>query len=587
MKKSLKGQIIIYFSILFVAVLIIFAILVSTYNIKIFQRQSYNYCQKIVEENIIIIDNYFGQVKNISSIVASDKDIISAVNYRNSTNENKIDYKIELYNQWKVLDKINQLDVFENITNAVIIGNTGKYLYYFGDTQERNYNFYNQEWFNMENDTLSSKVKFTNIHKTDYLLNGKNKNTVSLIIPILDFSNYNKAKKSYLMCDFDINPILSSKMNKANTQVLIFNGVDPVYFPMSNELSKNQHNTLYKEIQNNNKKFIIQKDKENDCSYMCVNEKSMITGWSIIGLISLKEVEYIEMAISIFIIILSIFSIIIIVLLSMTISNSILGPINRLVNKFKIISRGNFNVEFEQSSIREINTLSYTADNMVQNIINLNKEVVEEHKKTAEAQLKALQHQINPHFLNNVLQSIKALAVCEDVKSISTMTTLLGKILSYSVYNPYDNVTIVEELMYTENYIKLQNIRYNNMLSYEINVEEEVKDIKLPKLVIQPIVENAIEHGISRKKEGHIIISAFKELNEVNIIVSDNGFGIAENKLNLLNEKLQNNGTYSEKRSIGLLNVNERIKSIYGDKCSLKIISIKDEKTIVIISFIL
>ncbi|CAH0121923.1 hypothetical protein PAE9249_04458 [Paenibacillus sp. CECT 9249] len=126
MKISLRKQMIISFSAIFILLIVLFGSLILKYNISNYQKQSYDYILKIVKANILLIDNYFEQLINVSKIVASDSDIMKAVTYRNSVDE--VDYSVELYNQRNVASKIKQLDVLGSIENALIIGNNNEYL---------------------------------------------------------------------------------------------------------------------------------------------------------------------------------------------------------------------------------------------------------------------------------------------------------------------------------------------------------------------------------------------------------------------------------------------------------------------------
>ena len=135
MKISLRKQIVISFSVAFMIIIALFGGGLYSYNSYHYPRQSYEYCRKIVTANITLIDNYFAQIKNISGIVAGDADINQAVSFRNKTEE--VDYSIELYNQRRVASKIKQLAALSDITNAVIIGRDGQYLYYYGTSPVR------------------------------------------------------------------------------------------------------------------------------------------------------------------------------------------------------------------------------------------------------------------------------------------------------------------------------------------------------------------------------------------------------------------------------------------------------------------
>lgn len=580
MKKTLKNRMILSFSIIFFIIITVFEVIITSYNIYIFKEQSYDYCQDIVEDNIISIDNYFSQIITMIKIVASDKDIVNAVEYRNNTED--IDYKVELYNQWKVSDTMKKLDVLESISNASIIGNDYSVLYSYGDAQRRGFNFGNQKWFLEKIDAMSGIFAFTNFHTSEYLLNDTKEKTISIITPIRNNSDFMTKKKSYLLCDFDISPVLNSDRYLSSTQVAIFDKNNPVYFTGADLLSKGQMDQLHENINLGITTFVLNKKEKNDITYIVVNKKSEVTGWSIVGLKSLEQVSDIKNTISIFVIIIGMVSLIAIILSAILISRSILHPLNNLIHKFNLISKGKFDVEFEKSNLEEVNTLTTTADKMVKNIIKLDNEILEEHKLLSEAQLKALQHQINPHFLNNTLQSIKALAVLEDTKGISKMITLLGKILYYSIYDPYSKVSLYEEIKYVINYMKIQNIRFNDMFTYSIDIDDDLKDVQVLKLIIQPIVENTIEHGFTRDGKGHIMINVLKDNDDVYIIIKDNGKGIKEEKLNEINQSLRDNISYTCSSSIGLLNVNARIKSVYGEDYGIKVTSTTSKTTVVI-----
>lgn len=356
-----------------------------------------------------------------------------------------------------------------------------------------------------------------------------------------------------------------------------------MYFSEKIGLSESQIKELTDNISAEDKNFVIKGNKEN-AGFVVVNKKSEISGWSILGIKPLTEIEKYKITISTFMIILIVGCSILVVILASIISQSILVPIKQLVRKFKQIGQGDFDVKFNKSGSEEIDYLSKTAGHMVKSIIDLSGEVLAEQKKLSEEQLKVLQHQINPHFINNVLQSIKAMAVEGKSEQISTLTTLLGKVLSYAIYNPYDQVSIITELEYIQQYIQMQNIRFPKIIHYSVDCEEHLKMYKIPKLIIQPIVENVIEHGFANHKLGYLTITVMEEEDEVCIIITDNGVGMSEDKLNEINDRFNVKNTYSVDRSIGLLNVNQRIKSTYGEKYGVRVMSKINVSTSVIIT---
>lgn len=580
-KMSLKKQMILYFSIAFSVISIVFGIAILTYNTNSFLEQSYDYCQRNVESNIMLVDNYLQQIKNVARIIANDTNVVEAVSYRNNTDT--IDYKKELGYQRYVTDKIKQVDVLGNIENSFIIGDDHTCLYYYGNSPKKEYAFSRQQWFTDATGNNGYSTHFTNYHPTDYLLTDSTDETVSIITPIVNPTLYVETKKAYFMCDFKLESILLSGADQGNIHIAIYDRQTPVYFSNTDRLSQEQLGQLYKNLVAGNHRFILEKSKENPYSVMVVNGTLQTSGWSILGIMPLKEIETIKNANTTFVFGLIVASIVIIVLLSLLISKSILVPMNMLVGKFNEIADGNTNVAFERTKSGEVNLMAQTAENMLESIGRLNREVIREHEQYSREQFKVLQQQINPHFLNNMLQSIKALAVAGEMASISKMTTILGKILSYAVYNSFDKVKLSEEIEYIRNYMALQKIRYAN-IEYTIDCAESFLDVSVPKLIIQPLVENAIEHGLLGGKSGKITLYVDHDEDEIHIIVSDNGVGISYDKCLEIEQKLENGDSANESHSIGLLNVHQRIKSLYGEGYGVSILSRPGMNTSVVIT---
>lgn len=582
MRISLRKQMILSFSAAFIVLNIIFGSLILNYNSSNYQKQSYDYINKIVKANISLIDNYLEQLITVSKIVANDSEIIKAVTYRNSVEQ--VDYSVELYNQRAVASKIKQLDVLNDITNAIIIGSKGEYLYYYGSSPVRGYNFGQHDWFNKATLLNDKYVRFTNFHTSDYLLNSRNKPTVSVVIPIINASQYNISKKAYLMCDFNLDPIISDSSGKGNSQIAIYDGKHPVYFSNNSQLSDGQKSEIAASLSSDNKSLIIHKSKDNPVSYLVVNEASAVAGWSIVGIMPLTELEDMRSTNTTFVIMIIVIACILVVLLSWVISRSILVPMKALIGKFNKIAAGHRDVTFKEFKSVEISSIAATAEHMLTNINQLTGEILEEQKRLATEQFKVLQHQINPHFLNNVLQSIKSLAISGDVDSISRATTLLGKILSYSVYNPYEQVELKEELVYTENYILIQNIRFNNLITYTIECDDQLRGFHVPKLMIQPLVENAIEHGLQYQHEGQITIVAENTEDEIYIAVTNDGATLDAEEVERLNEMLSSQDTYKQHKSIGLLNLNQRLKSCFGQQAGIQVFSREGMNTSIVIT---
>jgi sensor histidine kinase YesM len=197
-----------------------------------------------------------------------------------------------------------------------------------------------------------------------------------------------------------------------------------------------------------------------------------------------------------------------------------------------------------------------------------------------QAEIDALQSQINPHFLYNTLESIRGQAIVEEVEGIEKMVKALADIFRYSITNKNAMVRIEEELKNIDSYLDIQQFRFDNKFIVVKEIEEDTKNCLIPKLVIQPLVENAIIHGLETKPgKGMIKISSVSTTDSIAITVEDNGEGMDSETLEAINECLARGVSLKNAKDIkvglGLININERIKLIFDSSYGLKIYSIK------------
>lgn len=202
------------------------------------------------------------------------------------------------------------------------------------------------------------------------------------------------------------------------------------------------------------------------------------------------------------------------------------------------------------------------------------------------AEYRALQNQINPHFLYNTLEAIRSDAICAGADDIANITEALATFFRYTISNVNSMVTIEAELNNAENYFAIQNFRFGDKINLKINLDDEnisILEYEIPKLTLQPIIENAIIHGLEHKVEpGKIEIDITITEDRLIIKITDDGVGMDEMVLNNINERLHeisgegHNQNNSKKGGIALINVNNRIKLQFGDKYGLRILSIKN-----------
>ena len=214
---------------------------------------------------------------------------------------------------------------------------------------------------------------------------------------------------------------------------------------------------------------------------------------------------------------------------------------------------------------------------MTTEIKHLMEQNVADQRQKRKSELMALQAQINPHFLYNTLDSIIWMAEWGKNKEVVLMTSSLAKLLRQSISNQNELVRVEDEVAYTTSYLTIQKMRYKDKLEYEILVDPEILNYKVAKLILQPLVENAIYHGIKYKEgKGKVLVEGFLRDEELILRITDDGIGMSEEKMAHLFEKRE---TDSRKNSVGVLNVHERIRLYYGKDYGLTFESAEGEGT--------
>ena len=303
------------------------------------------------------------------------------------------------------------------------------------------------------------------------------------------------------------------------------------------------------------------------------------TGWKIAAYITLDELYKDAYTLRTNIIVLCIFVLMVLIALTLFTAVDFVKPINKLVNSMKKVQTGEDNVQIKIDREDELGFLNRAFNEMSSEIHHLVNWVYREQLTRKEAELKALQAQINPHFLFNTLEAINWMAHLNNVPEISDTVSNLSELMEASIGRDDRLISIKEEFTYADKYISLQKKRFGDRIELIKNVEPEVNNIKIPRLLIQPLIENAVYHGIERTRgQGVINLNAIRQDNNLLIEVIDNGAGMEREDLEQLNKRLtMDSDTYfkalgsKKKRSIGIENVNRRIKLFYGEAYGLMI----------------
>lgn len=272
--------------------------------------------------------------------------------------------------------------------------------------------------------------------------------------------------------------------------------------------------------------------------------------------------------------------------------SDIIKPMNLLIRRMRQVERGEIGITIENKRSDEFGFVNSTFNRMSLEIKNLIDTVYKKQIITKDAELKALQAQINPHFLYNTLDSINWKAKINGINEISEMVSALSSIIEANLNRKNEkSITLGKEIEYINNYYFLLQKRFGKKINLETDIQEDILDCTIPKLIIQPIIENAVHHGLEMKVgSGLIRLNARKDQGRLIIIVSDDGTGIDEKTLERLNRSLaagpsgEEDSTAEINSSIGIINVQRRVKLLYGDEFGLQISSMPGRGTTVTIT---
>lgn len=292
-------------------------------------------------------------------------------------------------------------------------------------------------------------------------------------------------------------------------------------------------------------------------------------GWRVVGVSYIGELLVSKQEIIIPLIILTLLALVVAFLISKRIASQTAKPIRELTEHMQEIELGKLGVEIDtQSDTEEIQCLTASFKEMVYKIEGLIEQVEDNQKKLRKSELKVLQSQINPHFLYNSLDTIIWLGERGECEKVVQMTAALARYFRLSLSKGKEVITIYEEVEHVKHYLQIQKIRYASKLTYTIEVSPDIFDEMIVKIVLQPLVENALYHGIKDLEEGgYIRVLGFREGNNIILEVYDNGKGMSHEQIkNILKAP---RSTSITKGGVAIKNVHERIQVYFGQDYGL------------------
>ncbi len=307
------------------------------------------------------------------------------------------------------------------------------------------------------------------------------------------------------------------------------------------------------------------------------------TGWKLVGVVPSENLWDNYGQLLLFFLFIVIFSVFLLVLVNLRLSAWLTAPLKKLDRAVKELEAGRETVDLTVNGPYEVEHLSRSVQSMVSTMRHLMDDILQQEEQKRRSELDVLQSQINPHFLYNTLDSVIWMTENGRTEEAVVMLTALARFFRISLSRGSNIITVAEELEHARHYLTIQKMRYKNKFSAEISAEDGVESLYTIKLIVQPILENAIYHGMDYADgDGSICVSAFREGEDVIIEVADNGPGMPEEVVaRLLDQGGACAMAGSKGSGIGLRNVHRRIQLTFGREYGLTILSEPDDGTVV------
>ena len=569
--RSIRSAILSSYFLIVVIALAVFAMVALRYTEKTVLENAEEYSIQLIEQVNSDIDSYMDYLHNISVLIASDGDVHDYLFNEKLTDPERRERFDRITTQFSTI-----METRDDIVNIGIVSENGRYIINTGYFKvNENIEMESLPWvqkaYEKRGITAISSSHVQNLVDGKYewviTLGKALQNKTSRELEGIFFADLNYSSISELCSGISFG-------SKGYIFILDGNG-NLIYHPQQQLLYSGLKTEKIQEVlESGESNFVTEDGKLYSIS------KSRETGWTVVGVSYIDALLKNSAETGRIYIISAVMILLAALVLAYVLSYGITKPIMLLGDSMKEVEKGHFDhAVLEVSGQNEIARLSTAFNMMITEIKHLMEQNVEEQRQKRKSELRALQAQINPHFLYNTLDSIIWMAEWGKTKEVVLMTSSLAKLLRQSISNQNELVRVEEEVEYTRSYLTIQKMRYKDKLEYDIQVSPEALGQKIPKLVLQPLVENAIYHGIKYKEgKGVVQIEGQLEQKELILRISDDGIGMTEEQLAKIFEKRE---TDIRKNGVGVLNVHERIQLYYGKDYGLRFSSTLGEGTVV------
>ncbi len=564
-----------FLSVILVIMMLIlyFSMTVSETSIRTQMLDSIQETTRQMGENI---DNVIQGVLDVSTQVCSDETICSVLQEAKPETE-------EAYyrNDRTVKGILDSSFATEFSVESVFICSYNGSIYAAGKNKLsliENYDFTRTAWFEDMKISGKNTMILSGYDVNSYITTGEAQKLFSVVKRINEPVTGKEIGCMIVDMNSDIlgNVLQSVNSNSYQQALIIDNNKKTIYHPDSKYIGTQYREPQVSQLLSMGDGYL---EAGGGKGYFVFNT-SRVTGWSILCVVENRYIMDSVNRLRLFLAVVAAFCLVLSVYIARNLSRNISEPVSRLQEQMHRVEEGDFDVDIRAESQDEIGRLTHAFDRMVGRTKELIENVYQSGIYQKEAELNALQAQINPHFLYNTLQTIDMMAEEEGVQEISDACQALSKIFRYSINRGREFVRLREEIVHIRNYMLIQQLRFGNKLEVEYDVEKSCEDLFIVKLLIQPLVENAVVHGIENVLgKCKVQIRVYRADGCLFAEVMDNGNGIEECKLKELNECLQKSSEkkmvheeeYGGGRSIGLENTNARIKLYFGREYGITI----------------
>lgn len=557
--------------------------IVTSFNLYWYSKYEFNKTEKVVKNfNSSLSQQITEKLNNISD-VSKYPLLIPEIDKLNAILSDNNGSGITDYNYLKYICEM-MLIQNDSINGAYIYDLKGRGV--FSSRNSQNFKLINpalENWFQQSLLTDSQTNIFTNITENNIfdIDSDSYSNLIALTRKIIDLTT--NQPTGLILVTVPVEKFLKLLTNDLpfNRQVIsIYNSTGELIMTTNSDFKISKYSI---DINNKSSEPLISYINEG-IKYVNCENYIPDSNWILTNTIPKSEVFRVSSLYIIFFFINLIFFLIPTMILYLFFIKRIFNPIKSLVvNMDSNNLEKNLNSTISYNKEDEIGSLINSYNEMksrINHLININYKTQIEQK---ELELRQLQNQINPHFIYNTLESIHMMAEINDDLETSIMAEYFGSIIRYSMNRKINTVTLNKELEIISNYIYLQKIRFDQLFTIENLVPDELLNCEIIKMIIQPLIENAIYHGLSEcSGNGKIIIQGQKIDNKLLLSISDNGIGIDESTLDSLNDYI--NDRNNDFKGIALRNINRRLKLNYGDNYGLEIFSLQGKGTSMVLT---